>query len=43
MSSSVRLALHQPVGRAVMAKVPETLNNQLGIAIGKRTYKAYAT
>jgi len=27
---------------AVMGKVPETLNNQLGIAIGKRTYKAYS-
>src|ERR1700756_2930831 len=27
---------------AVMGKVPETLNNQLGIAIGKRAYKAYS-
>lgn len=26
---------------AVSGKVPEALNNQLGIAIGKRTYKAY--
>ena len=26
---------------AVTGKVPETLNNQLGIAIAKRTYKAY--
>ncbi len=26
---------------AVMDKVPETLNDQLGIAIAKRTYKAY--
>jgi transaldolase len=26
---------------AVAGKVPETLNNQLGIAIAKRTYKAY--
>src|SRR6195256_4602347 len=26
---------------AVMGKVPDTLNNELGIAIGKRTYKAY--
>jgi transaldolase len=26
---------------AVMGKVPDTLSNQLGIAIGKRTYKAY--
>ncbi len=26
---------------AVMGKVPDTLGNQLGIAIGKRTYKAY--
>ena len=26
---------------AVKDKVPETLNNQLGIAIGKRTYQAY--
>jgi transaldolase len=27
---------------AVMGKVPETLHNRLGIAIGKRTYKAYS-
>jgi len=26
---------------AVMGKTPDTLNDQLGIAIGKRTYKAY--
>ena len=26
---------------AVAGKVPETLNNQLGIAVAKRTYKAY--
>ncbi len=26
---------------AVMSDVPDTLSNQLGIAIGKRTYKAY--
>lgn len=26
---------------AIKDKVPETLNNQLGIAIGKRTYQAY--
>lgn len=26
---------------AVMGKTPDTLGNQLGIAIGKRTYKAY--
>jgi transaldolase len=26
---------------AVTGKVPDALNNQLGIAIGKRTYKAY--
>jgi transaldolase len=26
---------------AIMGKVPDTLNNQLGIAIGKRSYKAY--
>jgi transaldolase len=26
---------------AVIGKVPEALNNQLGIAIAKRTYKAY--
>src|SRR5260370_1454923 len=26
---------------AVMGKVPEALNNRLGVAIGKRTYKAY--
>jgi transaldolase len=26
---------------AVMGKTPETLNDQLGIAMGKRTYKAY--
>jgi len=26
---------------AVTGKVPETLNNQLGIAVAKRTYKAY--
>jgi len=26
---------------AVMGKVPEALNDQLGVAIGKRTYKAY--
>src|SRR5271165_995623 len=26
---------------AVMGKVPDALNDQLGIAIGKRTYKAY--
>jgi transaldolase len=26
---------------SVMGKVPESLNNQLGIAIAKRTYKAY--
>ena len=28
---------------AVMAKVPDALRNQLGIAIAKRTYKAYRT
>ena len=28
---------------AVMSKVPEALRNQLGIAIAKRTYKAYRT
>lgn len=28
---------------AVMGKVPEALSNQLGIAIAKRTYKAYRT
>ena len=28
---------------AVMGKVPEALRNQLGIAIAKRTYKAYRT
>jgi transaldolase len=28
---------------AVMGKVPEALRNQLGIAIAKRTYKAYQT
>src|ERR1700751_1805727 len=28
---------------AVMGKTPDTLNDQLGIAIGKRTYKAYQT
>ena len=27
---------------AVMGKVPEALNDQLGIAIAKRTYKAYS-
>jgi transaldolase len=26
---------------AIMGKTPDTLNDQLGIAIGKRTYKAY--
>jgi transaldolase len=26
---------------AVAGKVPEALNNQLGIAVAKRTYKAY--
>jgi transaldolase len=26
---------------AVMGKVPDTLSNRLGVAIGKRTYKAY--
>jgi transaldolase len=26
---------------AVMGKTPDTLNDQLGVAIGKRTYKAY--
>jgi transaldolase len=28
---------------AIMSKVPETLRNQLGIAVAKRTYKAYRT
>jgi transaldolase len=26
---------------AVAGKVPEALNNQLGVAVAKRTYKAY--
>ena len=37
------LAVHQPLGRGGVDKVPEALRNQLGIAIGKRAYKAYAS
>ena len=36
------LGVHQPLGRGGRrTRSPETLRNQLGIAIAKRTYKAY--
>ena len=35
------LGFRQPVGRRSRRKVPAALNNRLGIAIAKRTYKAY--